>query len=136
MTVGRDDLELKAPFPYFGGKKSVASLIWARLGDVDNYIEPFCGSAAVLIGRPSRPRIETINDVDCYVANFWRATSTDPMTVAIHADWPVNECIPAGTLIATPCGDVPVEQITPGMVVWGFDDEAVVPTTVIATKYS
>jgi hypothetical protein len=84
-------LELKAPFPYFGGKKSVASLIWARLGDVDNFIEPFCGSAAVLIGRPSRPRIETINDVDCYVANFWRATLVEPNAVAIHADHPVNE---------------------------------------------
>jgi hypothetical protein len=82
---------LKAPFPYFGGKSRVASLIWDHLGDVDNYVEPFCGSAAVLLARPTAPRVETINDADCYVSNFWRATGRDPEAVAVHADWPVNE---------------------------------------------
>jgi len=82
---------LKAPFPYFGGKSRVASLIWERLGEVSNYIEPFAGSLAVLLRRPHPPRVETINDLDCYVANFWRATQHDPEAVAAHADWPVNE---------------------------------------------
>jgi DNA adenine methylase len=82
---------LKCPFPYFGGKSKVAGLVWERLGDVDNYIEPFAGSAAILISRPTSPRIETLNDMDCYVANFWRATSEDPEAVAEAADWPVNE---------------------------------------------
>lgn len=83
--------KLKAPFPYFGGKSSVASLVWDRLGDVDNFIEPFCGSAAVLLARPTPPRIETVNDKDSMVANFWRATSKNPEAVAEYADWPVNE---------------------------------------------
>jgi hypothetical protein len=82
---------LKAPFPYFGGKRTVTELVWTRLGDVDNLIEPFCGSAAMLLSRPTAPRIETLNDADCYVANFWRATQGDPGSVAEHADWPVNE---------------------------------------------
>jgi hypothetical protein len=82
---------LKAPFPYFGGKSSVAPIVWERLGDVDNFVEPFCGSAAVLLARPTPPRIETVNDADCYVANFWRATATCPEEVARWADWPVNE---------------------------------------------
>lgn len=82
---------LKAPFPYFGGKSRIAPLVWSRLGDVDNYIEPFCGSAAMLLNRPTPPRIETINDADCYVANFWRATSRDPLSVVRACDWPVNE---------------------------------------------
>jgi len=82
---------LKAPFPYFGGKSSVASLVWDRLGDVGNYIEPFCGSAAMLLRRPHPPRIETLNDADCFVANFWRATQHDPEAVAEYADGPVNE---------------------------------------------
>jgi hypothetical protein len=30
---------LKAPFPAFGGKRTVADLIWSRLGDVDNFIK-------------------------------------------------------------------------------------------------
>jgi hypothetical protein len=82
---------LKFPAPYFGGKSKVAPLVWARLGDVDNFIEPFVGSGAVLLARPSPPRVETINDLDCMVANFWRATRHDPEAVAEYADWPVNE---------------------------------------------
>lgn len=82
---------LKAPFPWFGGKSRAAPLVWAALGDVSNYVEPFAGSLAVLLGRPSTPRVETINDADCYVANFWRALAAEPDTVARLADWPVNE---------------------------------------------
>ena len=44
---------LKAPFPYFGGKAKAAPLVWAAFGAVDNYIEPFCGSAAMLLQAPS-----------------------------------------------------------------------------------
>jgi hypothetical protein len=83
---------LKAPFPYFGGKRAIASLIWQRLGDPDNFIEPFMGSAAVLLCRPHPPRVETVNDKDVMIANFWRATQFDPEQVAYWADWPVDEC--------------------------------------------
>lgn len=82
---------LKAPFPYFGGKRRIASTIWRYLGNVDNYIEPCCGSAAVLLLRPHPPRVETINDADHMVANFWRATRANPEAVVEHADMPVNE---------------------------------------------
>lgn len=83
--------QLRAPFPFFGGKSRVAHLVWAAFGDVANFVEPFAGSLAVLLGRPSAPRIETVNDLDCYVANFWRATQLAPDEVAKWADWPVNE---------------------------------------------
>ena len=82
---------LRAPFPWFGGKSRAASIIWQRFGDVANYVEPFAGSLAVLLARPTPPRIETVNDLDCMVANFWRATQEDPESVAKFADWPVNE---------------------------------------------
>jgi site-specific DNA-adenine methylase len=82
---------LKAPFPWFGGKSKVAGLIWEHFGDVQNYVEPFFGSGAVLLNRPSEARIETVNDLDCMVANFWRALQHDPDAVADAADWPVNE---------------------------------------------
>jgi hypothetical protein len=89
---------LKAPFPYFGGKRRAAGMIWACLGDVRNYIEPCGGSAGNLLARPHPPQIETLNDVDCYIANFWRATQDlegrydlAEHMVATYADWPVNE---------------------------------------------
>jgi hypothetical protein len=82
---------LRAPFPWFGGKSRVSHLVWERFGDVRNYVEPFFGSGAVLLGRPHEPRVETINDKDCYLANFWRAVQHDPEQVARFADSPVNE---------------------------------------------
>lgn len=83
--------ELRAPFPWFGGKRRVADLVWQRLGNVDTFNEPFAGSLAVLLARPHQPRVETVNDLDCYLANFWRALQRDPDAVAFHADGPVNE---------------------------------------------
>lgn len=83
--------QLKAPFPWFGGKSRVAHLVWDRFGDVPNYVEPFAGSLAVLLNRPTSPRIETVNDLDCYLANFWRSIQRDPDAVADATDWPVNE---------------------------------------------
>lgn len=83
--------DLLAPFPWFGGKSRVASRIWQRFGVVDNYVEPFCGSAAVLLAAPEPPPIVTLNDADGFIANFWRAVAADPDAVAAHLDWPVNE---------------------------------------------
>jgi hypothetical protein len=83
--------DLKAPFPWFGGKSRVAHLVWDRFGNVPNYVEPFFGSGAVLLARPHPPGIETVNDRDCMVANFWRALIFDPEAVAMYADNPVNE---------------------------------------------
>ena len=82
---------LKAPFPYFGGKSRVASLVWDRFGNVPNYVEPFFGSGAVLLGRPHTPGTETVNDKDAYLANFWRAIRYAPTETARWADWPVSE---------------------------------------------
>jgi site-specific DNA-adenine methylase len=82
---------LRAPFPWFGGKSRVASIVWERFGDVSNYVEPFAGSLAVLLARPTAPRVESVNDRDAYLCNFWRALQADPEAVARYANWPVNE---------------------------------------------
>ena len=81
----------KAPFPWFGGKSRVADLVWRAFGDVPNYVEPFAGSLAVLLARPTAPRVETVNDLDCYLANFWRALQANPDGLVAACDWPVNE---------------------------------------------
>lgn len=84
---------LKAPFPYFGGKAPVAPLVWEALGDVRHYIEPFCGSCAVLLNRPGHDparHVETVNDKSGYIANVWRAIQSHPEETARWCDWPVN----------------------------------------------
>lgn len=86
LRIGQD-----APFPWFGGKRRVASIAWGAMGNCPGYIEPFAGSLAVMLRRPHAPKVETVNDKDAYVSNFWRAVQADPEAVARHADWPVNE---------------------------------------------
>lgn len=85
-------MTLDAPFPWFGGKRKVAETVWRAFGNVDNYVEPFFGSGAVLLGRPSPFHgSETINDIDGLVANFWRSIKYFPCETAGFADNPVNE---------------------------------------------
>ena len=95
MTINDD---LRAPYPYFGGKHAAAPIVWAALGRVKNYVEPFFGSGAVLLSRPRStwatpddPGTETVNDASRFLANFWRALKSDPDAVADACDWPVNE---------------------------------------------
>lgn len=85
----------KAPFPWFGGKSRAAAAVWALLGDVPHYVEPFFGGGAVLLGRPhpcNRPYYsETVNDLDGFVVNFWRSIQWYPDLTAEAASWPVTE---------------------------------------------
>lgn len=93
MSIAKPE-KLKAPFPWFGGKSRVAGIVWDRFGNPDNYIEPFFGSGAVFLNRPTeheQPYNEILNDKDGYVANFWRAIKDDPEGVAKWADNPVFE---------------------------------------------
>jgi len=46
----------------------------------------------VLLGRPEPfSGNETINDLDGYVAKFWRSVKSSPEATAVWADQPVNE---------------------------------------------
>lgn len=86
----------KAPFPWFGGKSKATPLVWRLLGDVDHYVEPFCGTMAVLLERPHPVNrayhSETVNDADGHVVNAWRAIQSHPEETAEAASWPVSEC--------------------------------------------
>jgi DNA adenine methylase len=81
---------VKAPFPYFGGKRDVASEVWSRFGSPKQYIEPFCGSAAVLLAAPQPASLEVIGDQNGFIANFWRAVVHQALNVARWADYPVS----------------------------------------------
>lgn len=84
---------LQAPFVWFGGKRRAAPLVWDALGDVPQYVEPFAGSAAVLLARPpfTGRRIETLNDADGWLVNTWRAIQLAPDQVAAAAEGPMTE---------------------------------------------
>lgn len=90
MTVKKPTLD--APMVWFGGKSRVASQVWERFGDVPNFVEPFFGSGAVLLGRPHEPKTETANDLDGYVCNAWRSIQHAPEKVAEYADQICHEC--------------------------------------------
>ena len=96
---------MKAPFPWFGGKSRAAELVWQHFGDVGNYVEPFAGSLAVLLARPHEPRIETVNDADAYLANFWRALQADPEAVAQYHTGNLFEVQDAEAELRAPKGD-------------------------------
>ena len=81
---------MTSPFPYFGGKRTVAEDVWLRLGAPAQYIEPFCGSAAVLLACPRPAALEVVCDGSGFIANFWRAVKHQPGAVAEWADYPVS----------------------------------------------
>jgi len=83
-------MTLRAPFPYFGGKARAIEIVWPRLGRPKQYIEPFCGSAAVLLAAPEPAALEVVCDGSGFIANFWRAVKHQPGAVAEAADYPVS----------------------------------------------
>jgi DNA adenine methylase len=59
------------PFGWYGGKFSHLDWLLPLLPPCHHYCEPFGGSAAVLLNRSPSP-VETYNDLDGEVANFFR----------------------------------------------------------------
>lgn len=84
---------LTLPVPWYGGKRRAAPLIWAALGDPGHYVEPFAGSAAVLLARPAEHvgALETLNDLDGMIANALRAIRSSPAEVAEYCSAPLVE---------------------------------------------
>jgi len=58
-------------FGWYGGKYSHLDWLLPLLPDAHHYCEPFGGSAAVLLNRRPSP-VETYNDIDGEVVNFFR----------------------------------------------------------------
>lgn len=57
-------------FPYVGGKSELAQWIIDHLPDHSCYVEPFAGSASVLVNKP-RSKVEVLNDLDGDVVQFF-----------------------------------------------------------------
>ena len=65
------------PFYWPGSKSRLAPWVGSIMRPADHYIEPFCGSAAVLLAKP-RASHETINDLDRGVVSFFRTLRDRP----------------------------------------------------------
>lgn len=63
-------------FGWYGGKYSHLDWLLPLLPKSHHYCEPFAGSAAVLLNRVPSP-VETYNDMDGEVANFFRVLRDD-----------------------------------------------------------
>ena len=74
----------KIAFGWYGGKYSHLNWLLPLLPSTHQYCEPFGGSAAVLINREPSP-VETYNDLDGEVVNFFRVLREhkDDLTQAI-----------------------------------------------------
>jgi DNA adenine methylase len=68
---------LKPPLVYFGGKTINAGRIAALLPLHGHYVEPYCGSLAVLLAK-RRSGMETVNDLDRALVTFWRVLRDRP----------------------------------------------------------
>ena len=72
---------MRPPFRYFGGKARLARWITGWFPEHYVYLEPFCGSAAVLLAK-RRCAHEIINDADRNVVTFYRMLRDRPDDLA------------------------------------------------------
>lgn len=84
-------------FPYVGGKTILSNWIVDQLPDHTTYVEPFGGSASVLLNKP-RSNIEVFNDLDGDVVQFFEIARDrpddleewarrTPFSEALHSEW-------------------------------------------------
>lgn len=71
----------KIAFGWYGGKFSHLDWLLPLLPQSHHYCEPFAGSAAVLLNRPESP-VETYNDIDSEVVNFFQVLREQPEDLA------------------------------------------------------
>jgi len=69
------------PIKYYGSKWSVAPWIIRHFPPHKSYIEPLGGSAAVLLNKP-RSELETYNDIDGAVVNYFRMIRDEPFELS------------------------------------------------------
>jgi DNA adenine methylase len=71
----------KPPWPYCGGKITLGPKIADLFPPHGHYVEPYCGSLAVLLAKPPST-METVNDLDEAIVTFWRVLREQPAELA------------------------------------------------------
>lgn len=76
--------KIKAIAPWFGGKRTLAPAIVAELGKHTQYLEPFCGSMAVLFAKEPSQK-ETVSDLHGDLINLARVLQDPPAAEVLYA---------------------------------------------------
>ena len=71
----------KITYRQYGGKASIAKWVVSHFPQHRVYMEPCCGSAAVLLAKP-RSFAEIVNDLDEVVMGMWKAIQSQPEQLA------------------------------------------------------
>ena len=77
IVLQRQRAKRRIVFGWYGGKFNHLEWLLPLLPAAHHYCEPFSGSAAVLLNRAPSP-VETYNDVDGEVVNFFRILRDQP----------------------------------------------------------
>lgn len=77
---------------YVGGKKQLASRLIDRIGAIEHqtYAEAFVGMGGVFLRRPSRPKVEVINDASRDIATFFRVLQRHYQALMDMLKWQVT----------------------------------------------
>lgn len=67
---------MKTPISYYGGKQRLVPEILPLIPQHTQYVEPFCGGAAVFWAKDKSAR-EVLNDYDLRVVNFWEVLQSN-----------------------------------------------------------
>lgn len=80
-----------------GAKSQLRTWLVQQFPDTHTYVEPFTGSAKVLLWKPRRARVEIINDFDADLASFLRYVQSDPhRLVQVINALPTHEAVVLG----------------------------------------
>jgi DNA adenine methylase len=109
MTEAEEHQPLRPVFPWPGAKIRMAEWIASLMHPSQGYLEPFAGSAAVLLAR-ERVRHETINDLDGSVVRFYRTLRERP-TALIRAVRLTPYSEEEFALALQPLGDDEIEEL-------------------------
>lgn len=71
------ETSLRPAIRYYGGKNKIADWIISYFPVHVNYVEPCGGAASVLLRKPPS-KLETFNDLDDRIVNFFRVLREDP----------------------------------------------------------
>jgi DNA adenine methylase len=77
---------LNSPFKWVGGKSRLRKPIIDLLPEHTCYVEPFCGAAWVLFGKPPSD-VEVLNDLDQELVTFFRVVKERPEELIASFEW-------------------------------------------------